>query len=47
VHAHFSVIKDKLSRFRSNYLWRQRSRRGNPKMSPGAVRDLGSAIQGM
>lgn len=45
VHAHRSVIKYKLSRFRSNYLWRQKSPRGNPKGSPGAFRDLCRAIQ--
>lgn len=45
VHAHLSVIKYKLSRFRSNYLWRQKSPRGNPKMSPRVFRDLCSAIQ--
>ena len=45
VHAHLSGIKYKLSRFRSNYLWRQKSPRRNPKMSPGAFGDLCSAIQ--
>lgn len=40
----FSVIKYKLSRFRSNYLGRRKSLRGNPKVL-GACRDLCSAVR--